>query len=145
MSAIRIYTDGACLNNPGPGGWAALLIDQDRETVVSGGAKFTTNNRMEMQAAIEGLRALPDRSEIDLYTDSKYLYLGITGYIENWRRNYWKTSTKKPVKNQELWIELDRLSQRHSIVWHWVKAHSGHPENERVDSLAREQAIQFAV
>lgn len=143
MSIVRIYTDGACLGNPGPGGWAALIIANEGEQELSGGARHTTNNRMEMIAAIKGLRAVDSQSVVDLYTDSKYLYDGITSYIHNWRQSGWKTSSKNPVKNSDLWFKLDELSQSRLIHWHWVKAHSGHVENERVDKLAREKALTF--
>lgn len=136
---IEIYTDGACSGNPGPGGWGAILRFQGKEKELSGGHPETTNNQMELQAAIEALRALKESCVIDLYTDSQYLRQGITQWIHNWKRNGWKTSDKKPVKNQTLWVELDELVKRHEVNWHWLKGHAGHPENERCDELARNE------
>ena len=136
---IEIYTDGACSGNPGPGGWGAILRFQGKEKELSGGQRDTTNNQMELQAAIEALRALKESCVVDLYTDSQYLRQGITQWIHNWKRNGWRTSDKKPVKNQNLWVELDELVQRHEVHWHWLKGHAGHPENERCDELARNE------
>jgi ribonuclease HI len=136
---IEIYTDGACSGNPGPGGWGAILRFQESEKELSGGQPSTTNNQMELQAAIEALKALKESCVVDLYTDSQYLRQGITQWIHNWKRNGWKTSDKKPVKNQELWVSLDELVKIHSITWHWLKGHAGHPENERCDELARNE------
>lgn len=133
---INIYTDGACKGNPGPGGWGALLIYGDHRLELCDGELSTTNNRMELQAAISGLKALKKPSQVSLYTDSKYLRQGITDWIKNWKRNGWKNSQKKPVKNADLWQQLDELNEIHKIEWHWVKAHNGHPENERADALA---------
>ncbi len=130
---IEIFTDGACRGNPGPGGWAALLKHDHREKVVSGAELETTNNRMELTAAIEGLAQLKRPSKVRLTTDSQYLRLGISQWLPNWRRNGWRTAAKKPVKNRDLWERLDALAARHDVEWHWVKGHSGHPENERVD------------
>lgn len=140
---IEIYTDGACSGNPGPGGWGAILRFQGKEKELSGGHPETTNNQMELQAAIEGLRALKEHCIVDLYTDSQYLRQGITQWIHNWKRNGWKTSDKKPVKNQTLWLELDELVQRHTVNWHWLKGHAGHPENERCDELARNEIARL--
>jgi ribonuclease HI len=137
QKVIEIYTDGACSGNPGPGGWGAILRFQGREKELSGGHPETTNNQMELQAAIEALKALKEPCSVNLYTDSQYLRQGITQWIHNWKRNGWKTADKKPVKNQSLWEELDTLVQAHSITWHWLKGHAGHPENERCDELAR--------
>lgn len=134
---IEIYTDGACSGNPGPGGWGAILRFQGKEREISGGEASTTNNQMELQAAIEALRALKEPCVVDLYTDSQYLRQGITQWIHNWKRNGWKTADRKPVKNQSLWERLDELVQTHTINWHWLKGHAGHPENERCDELAR--------
>ena len=131
------------MHNPGPGGWAALLITPSDEFELSGGARHTTNNRMEMIAAIKGLEACQKSSKISLFTDSKYLRDGITIYIKTWRKNGWQTTKKSPVKNMELWQRLDELVQSREVQWQWVKGHSGNPENERVDSLAREQARRF--
>jgi ribonuclease HI len=136
---IEIFTDGACSGNPGPGGWGAVLRFQGREKELSGGHPETTNNQMELQAAIEALKALKEPCSIELYTDSQYLRQGITLWIHNWKRNGWKTSDKKPVKNQALWEELDALVKIHAINWHWLKGHAGHPENERCDELARNE------
>ncbi len=136
---IEIYTDGACSGNPGPGGWGAILRFQGSEKELSGGQPSTTNNQMELQAAIEALKALKESCVVDLYTDSQYLRQGITQWIHNWKRNGWKTTDKKPVKNQELWVSLDELVKIHSITWHWLKGHAGHPENERCDELARNE------
>jgi ribonuclease HI len=136
---IEIFTDGACSGNPGPGGWGAILRFQGRDKELSGGHPETTNNQMELQAAIEALKALKEPCSIVLYTDSQYLRQGITLWIHNWKRNGWKTSDKKPVKNQVLWEELDGLVKIHAINWHWLKGHAGHPENERCDELARNE------
>jgi len=138
MSRVTIYTDGACSGNPGPGGWGALLIFADNEKELRGGAPETTNNRMELTAAIEGLKALNRSCQIDLYTDSTYVKDGITKWIHNWKRNGWRNASKKPVKNAELWQALDDLVQKHEITWHWVKGHAGEPGNERADMLANE-------
>ena len=138
MTDVSIWTDGACSGNPGPGGWGALLRAGDREKELSGGDVLTTNNRMELQAAIEALNALKRPSRVALYTDSQYVKGGITGWIEGWKRNGWKTAARKPVKNAELWQALDEAARRHEISWHWVKGHAGHAENERADALARE-------
>lgn len=134
--SVEIFTDGACSGNPGPGGWGAILRYGGHEKELSGHAEETTNNRMELQAAIEALKALKKSSVVDLYTDSSYVRDGITKWIHGWKKNGWKTANKKPVKNQDLWEELDGLLQAHDISWHWVKGHSGHPENERADQLA---------
>ncbi|MCD6035684.1 MAG: ribonuclease [Rickettsiales bacterium] len=137
-NTVRIYTDGACSGNPGPGGWGAVLFYKDAVKELSGGEADTTNNRMELMAAIESLKALKRSSTIDLYTDSEYVRQGITQWIEGWKKNGWKTSAKKPVKNVDLWQALEEECARHQIAWHWVKGHAGHPENERADTLARE-------
>lgn len=133
-----MYTDGACSGNPGPGGWGTILRYKTVEKELSGYAPSTTNNRMELTAVVEGLRALKQPCQINIYTDSRYLKDGITSWIHKWKRNGWKTSNKTPVKNQELWEALDAASQKHDIEWHWIKGHAGHPENERADQLARE-------
>lgn len=137
MKKLVIYTDGACSGNPGPGGWGAILRYDSNEKELNGGAAETTNNQMELKAAIESLNALKQTCEIDLYTDSVYVRDGIMKWIAGWKRNGWKTSAKKPVKNVELWKELDEACKRHNITWHWVKGHAGHPDNERADELAR--------
>ena len=133
---MRIYTDGACKGNPGPGGWGVLLQLDDREKELWGGEPATTNNRMELTAVIRALEALKRPCEIDMYTDSQYVQKGISEWIASWKRRGWKTADKKPVKNIDLWLELDRLAGRHGIRWHWVRGHAGHPENERADRLA---------
>ena len=135
-SSIEIYTDGACRGNPGPGGWGVLLKAGRHEKTMHGGEHETTNNRMELTAAIEGLRALKRPSEVVLYTDSKYVMDGITSWLANWKQRGWKTAAKKPVKNQDLWQALDAEVSRHNIRWVWVKGHSGHDGNEEADRLA---------
>lgn len=141
--AITIWTDGACSGNPGPGGWGAILRAGDREKELFGGSPATTNNRMELMAAIMALEALKRPSEVDLHTDSQYVRGGVTGWINGWKRNGWRTADKKPVKNIELWQQLDAATERHRIRWHWVKGHAGHPENERADALARQGMQPF--
>jgi ribonuclease HI len=138
MDEVVIYTDGACSGNPGPGGWGALLQFGAHERELKGGEPGTTNNRMEMLAAIEALEALKRPCRVDLYTDSVYLRDGITKWIVNWKRNGWKTAAKKPVKNVDLWQRLETAIERHQITWHWVKGHAGHPGNEAADALARQ-------
>ncbi len=133
---VRIYTDGACKGNPGPGGWGALLQLDGREKELCGGEPDTTNNRMELTAVIRALEALKRPCEIDLYTDSQYVQKGISEWIASWKRRGWTTTGKKPVKNVDLWLELDRLAGGHRIRWHWVRGHAGHAENERADALA---------
>ncbi|MBR2033770.1 MAG: ribonuclease HI [Alphaproteobacteria bacterium] len=146
MPAVEIYTDGACSGNPGAGGWGVILRYGKIEKELSGGEFQTTNNRMELQAVIEALKALKKECEITLYTDSKYVMDGVNEWMPNWKRNGWKTTNKKsPVKNIELWQELDVLLVKHKIKWVWVKGHNDHPENERVDKLAREQAKQHII
>ena len=137
MKRVSIFTDGACSGNPGPGGWGALIRYGDHVKELQGGEFETTNNRMELMAAIEALNALKQACAVDLYTDSQYVKGGMTGWIHGWKKNGWKTSAKKPVKNSDLWIALDEAVVRHKIEWHWVKGHAGHPENERADELAR--------
>lgn len=134
---VTIYTDGACQGNPGPGGWAALLKFGKHEKELTGSEPDTTNNRMELTAALEAIKALKEPCQIDFYTDSEYLKKGITEWVSNWKRKGWKTAAKKPVKNQDLWKALDEAVQRHQIEWHWLRGHAGHRENERVDKLAR--------
>lgn len=133
---IIIYTDGGCKPNPGPGGWAALLIAGNETKELQGNLKNTTNNQMELTAAIKALETLTRPCNVELYTDSTYLKNGITSWIPTWKRNGWQTANKKPVKNQDLWIRLDQATQRHKITWQWVKAHANNPYNERVDQLA---------
>ncbi|WP_346910852.1 ribonuclease HI [uncultured Roseibium sp.] len=134
---VTIYTDGACSGNPGPGGWGAILRFGEHEKELSGGAGETTNNRMELTAAIEALNALKRPCAVDLYTDSTYVRSGITEWLDGWKRKNWRTAAKKPVKNADLWQALDEARLRHDVSWHWVKGHAGHPENERADELAR--------
>ncbi len=140
---VEIYTDGACLGNPGPGGWAALLRHSERERELAGGEAVTTNNRMEMMAAIAALEALKQPCRIDLYTDSQYVQRGIGEWLPGWIRRGWKTAGGDPVKNQDLWQRLQAAVADHKVTWHWVKGHAGHVENERVDVLARDQALKF--
>lgn len=135
---VEIYTDGACRGNPGPGGWAALLRFGGTEKLIQGAEPQTTNNRMELMAAICGLQALQRASSVELTTDSQYVRQGITAWINKWKRNGWKTAARKAVKNQDLWQQLDEAMAQHEVVWHWVKGHSGHEENERVDSAAND-------
>ncbi len=142
MPDLFAYTDGACSGNPGPGGWGVLLQARNGETVVkerelSGGEAQTTNNRMELMAAISALESLSRDTEITVVTDSAYVKNGVTGWIHGWKRNGWRTASKKPVKNVELWQRLDEANRRHRVTWQWVKGHAGHPENERADELAR--------
>ena len=136
MKEIELFTDGACRGNPGPGGWGALLRFGDKEKTLCGGERHTTNNRMELMAAIEGLKALKETCSVSLTTDSQYVRKGITEWMKGWKKNGWKTAAKKPVKNEDLWRELDEQTARHQVSWHWVKGHSGHRENEIADQLA---------
>ncbi len=140
---VEIFTDGACQGNPGPGGWGVILRYKGVERELSGFSPETTNNRMELKAAIEGVKALKRSVKADLYTDSQYLRDGITKWLFQWKKNNWRLSNKSVVKNRDLWEELDNLVQSHHISWHWVRGHAGHPENERADTLAR-QAIKEA-
>lgn len=144
MCEYTVYTDGACSGNPGPGGWAAIVVSRDNDAVkeVSGFEQDTTNNRMELMAAIEGIKSLPDSIVLKLITDSKYVKLGITEWIIGWKKSNWKTSSNKPVKNKELWQELDALNEGRAITWEWVKGHSGDFFNDKVDELAR-NAIEY--
>jgi ribonuclease HI len=135
---VEIFTDGACRGNPGPGGWAALLRSAGNEKVIKGAVMDTTNNRMELMAAIEGLQALKQSSTVSLTTDSQYVRQGITQWINGWKRNGWRTASRQPVKNKELWQQLDAALADHTVEWHWVKGHSGHPENEQVDQAAND-------
>ncbi len=137
-TVVEIFTDGACSGNPGPGGWGAILRYGSSEKELSGGEPETTNNRMEMLAAIHALEALKRPMTVALYTDSNYLRDGITKWIHQWKANGWRTAAKKPVKNQDLWERLDIAMKRHRVEWHWVRGHDGHPENERADKLARD-------
>ncbi|HXF90395.1 MAG TPA: ribonuclease HI [Candidatus Nitrosotenuis sp.] len=141
IPTVDIYTDGACSGNPGPGGWGAVILYQSLETDLSGGESPTTNNRMEMMAAIKALQALPRQCKVNLYTDSMYVRDGITRWMVNWKKNGWKTSDKKAVKNQDLWLELDTLLTQQNIIWHWVRGHDGNEFNERADALARNAII----
>jgi len=143
VKVVEIYTDGACKGNPGPGGWGAVLRYGDNEKQIFGGEANTTNNRMELMAAIEALAMLKRTCDVKLTTDSQYVRKGITEWMKNWKRNGWKTAAKQPVKNADLWQRLDNEVQRHNVEWHWVKGHSGHPENELADELANRGADQF--
>lgn len=143
MKVVEIFTDGACKGNPGPGGWGAVLRYGDNEKQIFGGEANTTNNRMELMAAIEALAVLKRACDVKLTTDSQYVRKGITEWMKNWKRNGWKTAAKQPVKNADLWQRLDEEVQRHNVQWHWVKGHSGHPENELADELANRGAEKF--
>lgn len=136
MKTVAVFTDGACKGNPGPGGWGAILQFAGKERELWGGEPATTNNRMELMAAIEALAALKEPCAVTLTTDSVYVRDGVTKWMDNWKKNGWRTAAKKPVKNQDLWQALDEQASRHQVAWHWVKGHSGHPENERADALA---------
>ena len=136
MKTVEVFTDGACRGNPGPGGWGVLLRYQDKERKLWGGEAQTTNNRMELQAAIEALKTLKEPCQVALTTDSEYVRKGITEWIDNWKRKGWRTAAKKPVKNADLWQLLDEQRERHEVDWHWVKGHSGHRENDIADTLA---------
>lgn len=142
MSRVALYTDGACKGNPGPGGWGVVLMYGDHRKELWGGEADTTNNRMELRAAIEGLSALKRRCDVDLYTDSQYVKNGINQWMAAWKRNGWKTSAKKPVKNVELWKQLDELVNSHRVHWHWVRGHTGNEGNERADQLANRGAAE---
>ncbi|MGR5066377.1 ribonuclease HI [Photobacterium sp. DNB22_13_2] len=137
---VEIFTDGSCLGNPGPGGYGTVLRYKQHEKELNDGFFMTTNNRMELLAAIVGLASLKEPCQVDLTTDSQYVRQGITQWIHNWKKRGWKTAEKKPVKNADLWQRLDNETQRHQVSWHWVKGHAGHPENERCDELARAAA-----
>ena len=137
---IKIYTDGSCLENPGNGGWAAIIFVNNEKIIISGNKKNTTNNQMELIAAIEALKKIPKGHEVQIYTDSKYVKMGITEWIKKWSQNNWKTSSKKKVKNISLWKELNEISKIHNIEWYWIKAHAGYPLNEEVDKLAKNAA-----
>lgn len=141
---VYIYTDGACKGNPGVGGWGALLRYGQHEKELLGGAAETTNNRMELTAVIEALRALKRSSRVQICTDSQYVKNGMESWIEGWKKNGWQTASKQPVKNADLWRELDTLVQQHQVTWTWVKGHAGHPENERADALANQGVAQFS-
>jgi ribonuclease HI len=138
---IKIYTDGSCLSNPGNGGWAAIINDNNNVTKISGGEKNTTNNKMELMAPIKALQKIKKNRNVEIYTDSKYVKLGITEWIHKWIKNNWKTSKKEDVKNKELWLELYKLTKSIKIKWIWIKAHSGDPLNEEVDLLAKKSAL----
>ena len=136
LKMVTLFTDGGCLGNPGPGGWAAILLYGGREMVLSGGEPATTNNRMELQAAISGLSGLKEVCEVTVHTDSQYLRLGITEWIHQWKARGWTTAARQPVKNADLWRELEIQTKRHRVTWKWLKGHAGHPENERCDALS---------
>ena len=136
MKHVQIFTDGSCRGNPGPGGWGAILRFAEHEREMQGAEPMTTNNRMEMTAAIAALSALRETCRVELYTDSRYLCDGMSQWLANWKRRWWRTASKEPVKNEDLWRRLDMLAEQHRIAWHWVRGHAGHPENERADALA---------
>ena len=142
--SVTLHTDGSCLRNPGPGGWAAVLQWRDEIRELSGAVADSTNNRMELQAAIEGLNALKRPMAVDLHTDSKYVMQGVESWMPRWKLNGWRTAAKKPVLNQDLWQELDAALRRHQVTWHWVKGHAGNEMNERCDELARAAATALA-
>ena len=144
MAEVRIFTDGACRGNPGPGGWGAILRSGKNDKEIKGGDPHTTNNRMELTAAIEALRALNRSSSVDLYTDSQYVRRGITEWMPQWKGRGWRTAARKPVKNEDLWRQLDEIAGKHEVRWHWVKGHSGHVENERADELANQAIDELA-
>jgi len=135
---VEIYTDGACRGNPGPGGWGVLLRSQGKEKTLHGGEANTTNNRMELMAAIQGLESLGPSCKVKLTTDSQYVKNGITQWVQNWKKRGWKTADRKPVKNQDLWVRLDSIVAKHNVDWHWVRGHTGHVENEMADKLANQ-------
>ena len=137
---IKIYTDGSCIENPGNGGWAAIIFMNNEKIAITGNKKNTTNNQMELMAAIEALKKIPTGQKVQVYTDSKYVKMGITEWINKWSQNNWKTSSKQKVKNLELWTELNEISKKHKIEWFWVKGHAGDPINEEVDTLAKKAA-----
>jgi len=137
---VRVFTDGACLGNPGPGGWAAIIVDDESEQEISGGERATTNNRMELSAALRALETLTEPTVVEITTDSQYLRNGMLEWMPRWKRNGWRTADKKPVKNVDLWQALDAAAKRHELTWHWVRGHDGHPENERCDVLANAAA-----
>jgi ribonuclease HI len=143
MKKVVIHSDGACYGNPGPGGWAAVLEYGHHKREVSGGVPATTNNRMELQAAIEALSVLKEPCEIEFYTDSEYVRNGVSGWLLNWKQNGWRTKSKKPVKNEDLWRALDASIAKHKIDWHWLKGHAGHIENERCDQLANHEIVKI--
>jgi ribonuclease HI len=143
MKQVIIFTDGACRGNPGPGGWGALLCYGLHQKKLSGAEKYTTNNRMELLGAIKALATLQERCQVDLYTDSQYLRKGMIEWLPGWKKNHWKKADKSPVKNADLWQELDNQARRHCMNWHWVKGHNGHPENELVDKIANEAVDQL--
>ena len=138
---IKIYTDGSCIGNPGPGGWAAIILNGDKQNIISGKKKNTTNNQMELMAAIKALVFLKKKQKIRIYTDSNYVKEGITNWIKIWEKNNWKTSNKKKVKNLELWKKLNKLTNFHNVEWNWIKAHSDNQMNNLVDELARKEAL----
>ena len=140
---IKIYTDGSCLGNPGNGGWAAIIIDQEKKTIIKGSIKNTTNNQMELLATINAFKNITEGSNVQIFTDSKYVKSGITYWIHNWKKNGWKTSNKQPVKNKELWLELDLLTTKLKVKWNWVKAHHIDDLNNEVDKIARGEAANI--
>ena len=144
IKKVELFTDGACSGNPGPGGWAYLLRYKDKEKTESGGETETTNNKMELTAVIKGLQALKESCHVHLFSDSQYVLKGLKEWIANWKKNNWKTASKKEVLNKDFWIKLDKLTEKHRISFHWVKGHAGHPENEQVDTLACLKRDEFS-
>ncbi|MGA1455146.1 MAG: ribonuclease HI [Arenicellales bacterium] len=140
---IEMFTDGACRGNPGPGGWGVVMLDGDAAHEISGSEALTTNNRMELMAAIEGLRQVNPGTAVSVHTDSQYVKNGIQSWVSNWKANGWRTASKQPVKNKDLWLQLDALSRDREVQWHWVKGHSGHPQNERADARANRAIDQM--
>jgi ribonuclease HI len=145
MKKINIYTDGACSGNPGPGGWGIVFKQEDKEWELSGAESSTTNNRMELMAVIKALESLPTVSVLKIHTDSKYVHDGVTLWLEQWKKNSWKTAAKKPVKNIDLWLQLEKALQDHTIQWQWVQGHAGDPGNEKADLLARKAIIRYQI
>ncbi|WP_332065909.1 ribonuclease HI [Bartonella sp. CB189] len=143
QKVVEVYTDGACSGNPGVGGWGAILRWNGHERELYGGKAYTTNNQMELMAAIFALKALKESCSVDLYTDSVYVRNGISVWLEGWKKNNWRTASKKPVKNMEVWQDLEKACSCHTIRWHWVKGHAGHPDNERADALARKAIAEY--
>jgi ribonuclease HI len=143
MQSVKIYADGACKGNPGPGGWGVLLVSGSTEKELFGGEAGTTNNRMELTAALRGLAALDGGATVDIFTDSQYVQKGMTEWVHSWKRRGWRTADKQPVKNVDLWQQLEAAAARHTVRWHWVRGHAGHPENERADVLANRGVAQF--
>ncbi|MCL4878220.1 MAG: ribonuclease HI [Anaerolineae bacterium] len=144
MKQVTIYTDGSCKNNPGPGGWAAILVYGEHEKELEGGDSYTTNNQMELTAAIKALEAIKEPCEVELFTDSEYLVKGMTEWLDGWKRKSWRTRRNEEVRNKQLWQQLDRIASKHQVKWNWIKGHDGHKYNERCDALARKQIEKYS-